>query len=155
MADIIQSIDDLIKDKNLAEQVAKLHDYYTANPGMRLQTIDSGNQSSAAQSMHQALSGSNYTPEHLGITWPLLLGGILQSDLVKKYNTGEIDAKTVQSEAYKLKETHPYLHNTFVSDVLRNIGYSQDIKDNKIQAEPIKNPQGYINNTDYLDINRG
>jgi hypothetical protein len=106
---------------------------------------------------HQALSGSDYTPQHFGTTWPLLLAGALQSHLVSRHNAGELSPADVQREAYTYKEQYPYLHHSFVDDVLRNIGHKVKLLGNQVLPDPEPVPQGYFdkNSQDYMDVNRG
>ena len=157
----IQSIIDYVQKNQVTPITAAdpmltaLSEYFTNNPGMRLQFVDPAYGVGRSKEQSNALSGSNYTEPFFGTTWPLLLAGQLQSKLLQQYNTGELTPAAVQSAAYMYKNMHPELHGTFVDDVLRNIGYRVRILDNKIQEDPEKMPQGYLNNDSYFDVNRG
>lgn len=133
--------------------IESLQQYYQDNPSLKAQSIVEGD---TLYHMPQALSGSESTTSHLGVTWPLLLAGALQQELLVQFNAGKMTAPQVQEQAGKYKEQYPNLHSTFVDDVLRNIGYSVKFEGGNVVSEPEKIPQGYINNEGtYLDVNRG
>lgn len=143
-------------DDELLKQIDALHTYFMSQPGMKKQVVtpDDGE---AQGGMHQALSGSDFTSEHFGTTWPYLLAGALQSHLVSRHHSGELTPAQVQHEAYQYKERYPYLHSSFVDDVLRNIGYAPHFQGHTILPDPEQMPQGYLggNGSDYFDVNRG
>jgi len=135
----------------LQDFIHKLQAYYNSNPGLKFQGVNATR--SNIESIPQLLSGSESTEPHLGTTFPMLLAGALQSDLIKRFNTGELKPADVQREASNYKQNYSNLHDTFVDDVLRHIGYEVNIVDNKVSPEPKAVPQDFTTNS--FDPGRG
>ncbi len=144
----------MTSEDDLQKQIEALHQYFIANPGMHRQSAESDKE---MPSDYQALSGGEFDSRSFGITWPLLLAGALQTQLISRFNAGELNPAQVQAEGYKYKEQYPYLHDTFIPDILRNIGYEQSFEGNTILPDPQPLPQGYLNEKEqiYRDVNRG
>jgi len=143
------------EDKDLLKDISDLQNYYSNNPSLKFQNIDEAMKvgHNPPNRIPQLLSGSEATDSTLGVTFPMLLAGVLQSDLIKQYNTGKMKAADIQKAAFSYKEKYPNLHDTFVGDVLRHIGYRVKFNGGDVSPEPEVLPQSFF--TDSFDPSRG